>query len=118
MSGLPNPVGLILPTTVSPTWNTPETIAISKSFGTQYLVTSLPSKKAYTLVSGFTLLATNCTFLERMMLITSLLITLSPTDVLSNLSVITVLVPVLLSVPVLNVSVAKSWKTVVNVDSS
>ena len=51
------------------------------------------------------------------MLITSLLTTLSPTDVLSNLSVIIVLDPVLLSVPVLNVSVWKSSKIVVVRDS-
>ena len=38
-------MGLVLPTTVSPTWNDPEIIAISRSFGTQNAETSTPSKK-------------------------------------------------------------------------
>ena len=40
------PVDLVLPVTVSPTLKTPEIICISSNFGTQYLVTFVPSKKA------------------------------------------------------------------------
>ena len=101
---LPRPVPPIVPTTFSPTWKTPDVISISINFGTQYLVTSLPSKNAYIWVSGLILLATNCIFLDLMKRIISLLIVLSPKDSWSNCSTTAVLVPVLFSVPDLTVS--------------
>ena len=58
------PVLCKTPSTSSPTSNTPLVIEISKSFGTQNLDTSTPSKNAYTLVSGLSLFDANCTFLD------------------------------------------------------
>ena len=92
---LPRPTPPIVPTTVSPTWNTPDDISISSSFGTQYLLTSCPSKNGYNLVNGLTLLETNWIFLDLKKVIKSLLTVLSPIDSLSNCSTIAVLVPVL-----------------------
>ena len=42
----PNPIWLDTPRITSPTSNTPEIISISNNFGTQYFVTSTPSKNA------------------------------------------------------------------------
>ena len=89
------PIGLIVPVIVSPTWKVPEIIAISKSFGTQYLVTSTPSKKPYNWVLGLTLFATNWTFRDLIKVIRSLLTNLSPWEVWSSCSVTRILVPVL-----------------------
>jgi len=88
---------------------------ISRSFGTQNLVTSSPSKNAYILVKGFILLETNSIFLDLMNGIISLLTNLSPTDSLSNCSVIIVLVPVLDSTPVSTVFWSVSSMTLVSV---
>ena len=112
-----NPVLFILPVTVSPTVNDPEIILISRSFGTQNLVTSSPSKNAYILVKGFILLETNSIFLDLMNGIMSLLTILSPTDSLSNCSVTIVLVPFLDMTPVSTVVWSVSSITLVSVAS-
>ena len=101
------------PLITSPTWNEPEVILISRSFGTQKRVTSSPSKNEYILVRGFILLETNSTFLALQNGTRSLLTVLSPTEVLSQCSVITVLDPCLDSIPVLRVSLIVSSKVVV-----
>ena len=107
----PNPVWFKVPTTVSPTSKVPEIAAISSNFGIQYLVTSTPSKNAYTCVSGFNLVATNWILRDLINVIRSLLTTLSPREVLSNCEVTTVLVPVLVDIPVSITSRRLSWTT-------
>ena len=94
-----SPVVWIDPSTVSPISNTPFDIDISINLGTQYFVTSTPSKNAYILVKGFILLETNWMFLDLILATSSLLTTLSPVEVLSNSSVTTVLMPFLDSTP-------------------
>ena len=114
LSGLgPNPISFKVPTTVSPTSKVPEIISISKSFGTQYLVTSIPSKKAKTWVSGFNFLATNWMLRDLINGTISRLTTLSPTEVLSNCWVTALLVPDLVDVPVSRISRKLSWITLV-----
>ena len=73
---------------------------ISSNFGTQYFVTSTPSKNAYNCVRGFTFLLTNWIFLDLIKEIRSLLKVLSPWEVRSNCSVIATLTPVLFFTPV------------------
>ena len=76
-----------VPVIVSPTENVPEIISISSNFGTQYLVTFTPSKTII-LDCGLNPFPSKDTFLDLIVGVTSVLITLSPNDVLSNCSVI------------------------------
>ena len=82
-----DPVIGMVPITVSPARNVPLTIETSISFGTIKLVTLILSKKAYNLVVGFNLLATTSMFLDLIKVIIDLETTLSPSEVVSNLSV-------------------------------
>ena len=111
----PKPVRTDTDLIVSPTWKVPLSIVISNNFGTIYDVTFLPSKNANILVSGFNPEETNWILRERINDMRSLLITLSPCEVLSNCSSMNNWVPCLVDVPVSNVSVVVSWKVVVSV---
>ena len=110
-----NPVLFILPFTVSPTWNDPEVIVISSNLGTQNLVTFCPSMNPYNWVKGLTFLAVNSIFLDLIYGTRSLLTTLSPTEVSSNVSCTIVLSPDLCWWSVLVVCLNTSWVVVVDV---
>ena len=75
-----------LPSTISPAPNVPDTIVTSTSLGTTNLAMSILSKNGYNLVFGFNLLQTNSMFLDLIVATTSVLTTLSPRLVVSNLS--------------------------------
>ena len=79
----------------------------------QYGVTATPSKNPYNCVNGLHLVTLNSMFLERIVIITSRLTTLSPRDSLSNCSVTTFLVPFLDWWSILNVSRIVSCNVVV-----
>ena len=103
------PPSVTVPVTVSPTWNTPDFILISKILGTQCFVTSTPSKKAYTLVCGLKPLPSKAIFLDLIIGMTSLFKVLSPNDSWSYCSVIKSRDPSRVPVPILKLSVNVSW---------
>ena len=85
----------IVPLTWLPTLNWPNNISISINFGTQNLLISTPSKKAYTLSYGLNSLPVNIISLDLIKLIISLLTTLLPKEDVSIVSTMDCCVPLL-----------------------